>query len=133
MSDNMIETLSTQIKQSLEPMNKIGSLVQANFEKLAELQMQSFKTYSELATRQLKAMANVRDLDGLKALGTTQTEIAGEISQKIMADLKEIADMGMALKTEIESALINKDAPANKEAPAAKKEAASGKKESEAK
>ncbi|MCP5160418.1 MAG: phasin family protein [Hahellaceae bacterium] len=109
MTDNIIETLSSQLKQSIEPMNKVGSLVQANLEKLAELQLQSFRTYTELATRQWKALANARDLEGLKAFGETQTEIASEVGKKVMADLKEISEMGMQLKDEIEKIVSKKD------------------------
>jgi len=109
MTNKIIESFSTQVKQSLESVNKVGALMQGNMEKLADLQMQSFRTYSELATKQWKALANARDLEGLKAFGETQTEIATEIGKKVMADLKELSELGAQLKEEIEKVINKKD------------------------
>ena len=125
MNDNLLENLTTQATSFYGPMGKINALMVSNIEKVAEYQLGAVKSYAELAMKQWKQVAEIRDLESLKEFGSHQSEIATEISQKIVEDIKALGDMGMDFKAQVEDIVAESKNPVDEkpatEAPAAKK------------
>ena len=97
------ETLSALTKPTegvLEPVQKLNQQAVAAVQKLAAHQLRSLKTYSELGVGQLKAAAEVRDVEGLQTLMSKQTDVVRELGERIWADTKELAQMGVDFATE---------------------------------
>ncbi len=102
MNENLVENLTAQAKSLYGPMGKINALMIANVEKIAEFQLGVVKSYAELAMKQVKQVSEVRDIEGLKEFGTTQSEMASEFGGKVMEDMKALGEIGMEFKTEVE-------------------------------
>lgn len=135
MNDNLIENLTTQATSFYGPMGKINALMVSNIEKVAEFQLGAIKSYAELAMKQWKQVAEIRDIESLKDFGSNQSEVVSELSQKIVEDMKALGEMGMELKTQVEDIVAEAKNPTEeaKEEPKAKaKPSASAKTETKA-
>ncbi|UZE97846.1 phasin family protein [Alkalimarinus alittae] len=126
MNDSLIENLTSQATAFYGPMGKINALMMSNIEKVAEFQLGAMKSYAELAMKQVKQVAEVRDLESLKTFGTSQSEVASEISKKIVEDMKALGEMGVEFKSQIEEIVSEAKNPAKDatEKPKAKAKAA---------
>jgi len=102
MNENLVESLTTQAKSLYGPMGKINALMIANVEKIAEFQLGAVKSYAELAMKQVKQVSEVRDIEGLKDFGTTQSEMASELGEKVMEDMKALGEIGMEFKAGVD-------------------------------
>lgn len=111
MTDNLIENLTTQATSFYEPMGKINALMVSNIEKVAEFQLGAVKSYAELAMKQWKQVTEIRDIESLKDFGSNQSEIASELSQKIVEDMKALGEMGMDFKAQVEEIVAEAKAP----------------------
>lgn len=89
-------------------MAKSFQVLTAHFEKLADFQMQTVKSYAELAMNQWKEVAAVRDIEGLQNLAVKNSELLKELSQKMSEDMSALASMGNELKGDLEA--VYKDA-----------------------
>ncbi len=135
MNDNLLESLTTQATSFYGPMGKINALMVSNIEKVAEFQLGAVKSYAELAMKQWKQVAGIRDIETFKDFGLSQSESASEMSQKIIADMMALGEMGMEFKTQVEEIIAEANNPTEevKEAPKAKvKPSASAKAETKA-
>jgi phasin family protein len=93
----MTETLSAltdPAKGMLEPVQKLNQEAVSMVEKLAEHQIKSLKTYSALGVSQLKAAAEVKNVEGLQDLMSRQTDFMRKFGECLMSDFKAIFAMG---------------------------------------
>ncbi|MFD2228683.1 phasin family protein [Alkalimarinus sediminis] len=134
MNDNLIENLTAQATSFYGPMGKINALMVSNIEKVAEFQLGAVKSYAELAMKQWKQVAEIRDIDGLKDFGASQSDVASELSQKIVEDMKALGEMGMEFKSQVEEIVAEAKNPKEetKEAPKAKAKPAAAKADAKA-
>ncbi len=91
------ETLSALTKPTkgvLEPVQELNQQAIATIEKLAAHQIDSLKAYTELGVNQLKAAAEVRDVEGLQNLLSKQTDVLRKVGDRLMSDFKAISQMG---------------------------------------
>ena len=135
MNDNLIENLTTQATSFYGPMGKINALMVSNIEKVAEFQLGAVKSYAELAMKQWKQVAEIRDIESLKDFGASQSQVASELSQKIVEDMKALGEMGMEFKTQVEDIVAEAKNPSEdskEEAKTKAKPSASAKAETKA-
>lgn len=102
MTNQLFESFTSQAKNFSEPMGKSYQALMTHFEKLADFQLQTVKSYAELAMNQWKDLASVRDLESLQALASKNTELFKEISQKMTEDMGALSEIGTELKDELE-------------------------------
>ena len=90
MMTQTLSTLTNPTKFVLEPVHTINQKVIATAEKLAAYQIDSLKAYSDLGVSQLKAVIEVKDVEGLKNLLTSQTDVLKKVSDRMLFDFKAI-------------------------------------------
>lgn len=93
----MTETLSSltdPAKGMLEPVQKLNQEAVSTVEKLAAHQIESLKTYTALGVSQLKAAAEVKNVEGLRDLMSKQTDTLKQFGECLMSDFKAIFEMG---------------------------------------
>ena len=95
MITETLSALTEPTKGVLEPVHKLNQQAIAAIEKLATHQINSLKTYTELGVSQLKAVAEVRDVEGLQNLVSKQTDVLREVGDRLMSDFKAISQMGV--------------------------------------
>lgn len=89
-------SLDEPVKGALEPIRQLNQHAVANVEKLAVRQIDSLKVYSELVIGQLKTAAEVKDLEGVSALISQQTDVLKTVTERLMADAKAMIDIAVA-------------------------------------
>ncbi len=82
-------------------MRKFNTLLISNIEKMTEFQINALKSYSDLSINQLKQAADVTDADSMRDYTTSQAELMGAFSQRIMEDTKAMTDMTMQFQQDI--------------------------------
>jgi phasin family protein len=92
------ETLSALTKPTqglLEPVQKLKHHAVSTVEKLAAHQLESLKTYSDTGVGQLKAAAEVKDIDGLQNFMSKQTDVLRALGEQVLSDLTATAQLGV--------------------------------------
>ena len=94
MIDKTLSALTDPTKGLLEPAHKLNRQAITAVEKMAAYQIDSLKTYSRLGVSQLKAAAEVRDVEGLRNLLSKQTDVLREVGDRLMSDFKALSQIG---------------------------------------
>jgi phasin family protein len=98
---NKVETqLNAARDKFLGPVVKLNKLTVAKVEEFAALELASLRAYSELSLGQLKAAVEVSDAESFKAFTKSQTEVLKSVSEKLVADAKEVAAIGESYRAE---------------------------------
>lgn len=94
----MIKTFSAltePTKGALEPVRKFNQQAVAAVEELATHQLESLKTYSDMGIGQLKAVAEVRDMDSLQNFLHKQTDVLRGFGECALSDIKAVTQVGV--------------------------------------
>ncbi len=102
MENNQFEKTAEQFSQFMEPANKLNTVMMDHLSKLVEFQLNTAKSYGEMTLNNLKGMTEINDLESLKEYAGGQKQFAGDLSRRVMDDLKALAEMGSELKDEVE-------------------------------
>ena len=94
MITQTMSALTNPTKAVLEPVHKLNQQTLIAVEKLAALQIDSLKAYSELGVSQLKAVFEVRDVEGLQNLLSNQTDVLKKVSDRLTYDFQAILRLG---------------------------------------
>lgn len=86
-----------------EPLVRANKLFAANVEKIVVFQMNALKSYLDIGLNQLKAAAEITDIESMQDFYKRQTEIAQTVQQKLMIDAKVMSDMATRFKTEMDN------------------------------
>jgi phasin family protein len=86
-----------------EPLVRANKLFAANVEKMVVFQMNALKSYLDIGLNQLKAAAEITDIESMQDFYKRQTEIAQTVQQKLMIDAKVMSDMATRFKTEMDN------------------------------
>lgn len=82
--------LTEPTKGALEPVRKFNQQTVAAVEKLATHQLESLKTYSDMGVNQLKAVAEVKDMNGLQKFLYGQTDVLRDFGECARSDIKAV-------------------------------------------
>ncbi len=85
------------------PLIKANKLFIENLEKMLVFQMNSMKSYFDIGINQLRAAAEISDLESLQDFCARQAEIAQTVQRKLLNDARIMADMAARFKTEMDS------------------------------
>lgn len=86
-----------------EPIFKANRLFIENLEKMLIFQMNSLKTYFDISINQLRAAAEITDLESLRDFYKRQVEIAQTMQCKLLNDARVMANMAVRFKTEMDN------------------------------
>ncbi|MBL8251688.1 MAG: phasin family protein [Candidatus Competibacter sp.] len=109
----MIEDLSKQYQNFLQPVVKANKLSAANLEALVNFQMNALQSYIDLAMTRMKAAADISDPASLQSFLTSQSEAIGSLQQKFMDDSKALAALTSQFKSEFDK-LVQESLPLKK-------------------
>jgi phasin family protein len=84
------------------PVVKTNQLLVENMEKMMVFQMNALKSYLDIGLNQMRAAAEITDLQSLQDFGKRQAEIAKTVQHKLMSDTKAMSDMAARFKTEMD-------------------------------
>lgn len=102
MNEKTFNSFNDQATQMFAPMAKISQLMLNNIEKLTELQLENIKSYSKLGLHQLKSAGEVQDTESMRQFTVKQTEMMSQISKKIVDDTRQLTELGMTFKQDVE-------------------------------
>lgn len=86
-----------------ESVLKANKLFIENVEKMLIFQMSSLKTYFDIGINQLRAAAEITDLESLQDFCKRQAEIAQTVQCKLLNDARVMANMATRFKIEMDS------------------------------
>jgi phasin family protein len=95
MITETLSALTTPTLGVLEPIRKLNKAIVASAEKLTARQIASLTTYSQLGLSQLRAATEVKDVDGLQTLVAEQKDVLKACGERLWADTKAVAEMGV--------------------------------------
>lgn len=101
MSNDMFEKASRLNETLLEQLGKA-----------AEMQMNAFQRYSEMALSQAKKASEVRDLDGLKSLVSEQSETLNALNAQFTADMKAWQEYSSEAREKVQKSIASADGSA---------------------
>lgn len=94
MINKTLSALTDPTKGLLEPAHKLNQQAVTALEKVAAYQIDSLNTYSRLGIGQLKAAAEVRNVEGLQNLLSKQNDVLKEVGGRLMSDVKTFFQIG---------------------------------------
>lgn len=99
---------SLETPQALpEPLVQANKLLIENIEKVLLFQMNALKSYFDIGVNQLRAAAEITDLQSLQDFCKRQAEIAQTLQCKLMNDVRILSAMAAGFRAEIESLTRN--------------------------
>lgn len=121
MYQDLFNSWTVNAEKMFAPSRKMADLTIASTEKLFALQMALTQGYFELGMKQLKSMLEVKDAESLKSFVSLQAEVAKNVSEKVMADAKAVADLNAEVGAEVQK--LTQESLQSVVAPKAKKAA----------
>lgn len=100
MMTESLSALTQPTKGVIEPIQKLNQQAAATVEKLAAHQIASLKAYSDLGVGQLKAAAEVKDVEGVQDLMSKQMDFLKRLGECMRSDLKAMFEMGVEFVAE---------------------------------
>ena len=95
MITETLSALTGPAQGVLEPIQKLSRQAVITVEQLAARQLDSLKTYADLGVGNIKAAAEVRDIESLQAFMSKQTDVVRSVADRFVADAKAVAEMGV--------------------------------------
>lgn len=86
-----------------DPVLKANRLFIENIEKMLLFQMNSLKTYFDIGINQLRAAAEITDLESLRDFCKCQAEIAQTMQCKLLNDARVMINMANRFRAEMDS------------------------------
>ena len=102
MYQEYFNTLSGSVEDYFAPAKKMAELSISSTEKLFALQMALTKGYFELGMEQVKAVLAVKDPESFQSFVTKQAEVAKTVGEKVMADVKAVAELNAEVGAEVQ-------------------------------
>lgn len=94
MTDTILSLYKDQTDRFLGPARDFNKLAVAQFERLAQLQLESLQDYTELGLAQIKSASAVKDVADIQDHLGRQNEILKSVGEKFAADVRAMLDIG---------------------------------------
>lgn len=95
MKHDLYDNVSKQQENLVATVQKLNRLAVANVEKLVALNMDTLRNYSDLSLNSLKALVEVKTPEALQAYLGKQGEVIKSVGEKLVADAKVVAELGV--------------------------------------
>ncbi len=113
--------MNVQAAKYFEPVREINTLALENVEKLLDIQLKSINDTARLSVEQLKAAAEIKDVDGLKKYFTDQAETVKSLGERFVKDGQSALELGVNYTDKVQQIVTE---TIKQEAPVAAKPAA---------
>ena len=84
------------------PMIKANKLLVTELERLVNFQIGIMRYYVDIVLNQLKAAAEISDVNSLQDFCKGQVEVATKVRQRMTDDAKALADLGTSFKADLD-------------------------------
>lgn len=101
MQDQINQSMQ-QMQKMMEPSRKFNALLLNHAERIAHLNLEAARSYTELATEQMRKMLEIRDPESFQSYLTDQGKIVQTLSNKISEDANALADIGKDMGQEVQ-------------------------------
>ena len=91
--------------QFFDPARRYNALVFDNFGKVAEFQLDSLRSYTDIGLRPLREALRVNDGEGFQRLMLSQNEAGHTLVAKFMADTQTLVGFGQTFGQEVQNLL----------------------------
>jgi phasin family protein len=99
----LMETIKQNASKLISSAADAETIAIDKLEKIASANVDSIRYYNDINIRQLRAMANIRDLDSLRQFVTGTISLTGEIATRMINDSQKSISIG----TEIREAMLH--------------------------
>ena len=94
MSNDTVNQMQTQIENTVAgPARTYASMVLDHFEKLANLQFEAVKAYTETGMQQARAALDVKNPSDVQAYVENQQKAAKELGERMKGDAEKVASL----------------------------------------
>ncbi len=100
MANQSLANFSEQNQVVFASTRKTNSLAVANLEKLVAFQMKTLASYVDLSVGQLKAAADIANLEDLQKFYGEQIAVTDELLRNLLNDGKTLSDLAVSYKAE---------------------------------
>lgn len=94
----------------LNPMKQLSEITLNNMEKMIQLQLASTKSYGDIGFRQMRKLADVRDVEQVQEFTWGQIEPLSEVNKQLVSDWQHFVAINNEYKNELKAAFNKKSA-----------------------
>ena len=111
MSNNIFNSMNTGVNKLMAPISGLNKTAIDNLAKVAELQFSTAKYLADVGVNQLKAVADVDNLESARSFATKSIELAGQINKKLLEDSQKYFSLGAEFKSGVKNIFTPSAAP----------------------
>ncbi len=97
-----INNATQQLHRLMEPTRKMNALILEHTQKIAHLNIEAARSYTDLAMEQMRSALEVRDPEGFQSYLSNQGKVAQTVSNKVSEDVSTLADIGKNMGEEVQ-------------------------------
>jgi phasin family protein len=86
-----------------DPLVKANKLFAGNLEKMLTFQMNALKSYLDIGLNQMRAAAEITDIQSFQDFCKRQAQIAQTVQYKMLNDIRAMSDMNARFKVEMDT------------------------------
>ncbi len=98
MSDTIIDSMSTGAHRLTAPISGLNKTAIDNLAKVAELQFSMAKYLADVGINQLKAAAQINNLESARSFAAKSIELAGQVNKKFLDESQQFLCLGTEFK-----------------------------------
>jgi phasin family protein len=102
MYNDIFVSAQEQFDKLAAPARKFNNVTLDHMAKLVDYQISMFRSYSEVAIEQMRAMQTVSDSQSLQAYVNAQGEAAKSLSEKVAKDTTELVELQRGYAEEVQ-------------------------------
>lgn len=100
--EDLFSKSTAQLASLAAPVKKFNALAVDNLEKLARLQLDNVKSYTDLGLTQLRAALEVSDVQSLQTYVSNQQETVKAVGEKLVKDAAVYGDLAKQFAAEVQ-------------------------------
>ncbi len=102
MNEELIQKANEQWTQAAEPTRKLAALMVDHLEKVAHLNLDTARAYTDLALEQARGALEIKDPKSFQEYVSNQGKVANTVSRKITEDANTLASLGKSFGEEVQ-------------------------------
>ena len=110
----LMDTLKQNASKFMSSAVDVETIAIDQLEKITNANVDSIRYYSDVNIRQLRAMANIHDLDSLRQFITGTISLTGELATRMINDSQKSISMGTEIRDAIMHSAQQRAAPEKK-------------------
>jgi len=100
MTDQTINQITEQFSKAFEPARAFAGLTVNHVEKLAELQLEATRAYTELGLRQAREALHISDVKSFQDYAAKQQDVAETLTKRVQEDAQKLSELGQTYTQE---------------------------------